>query len=65
VVSIDTLELDLDERRTVIVGPNWSGKTKVRRLPAVIGSAPLRSKTLQLPDGTGPGSRSWWTTWRN
>jgi len=65
VVSIDTLELDLDERRTVIVGPNWSGKTKVRRLPAVIGSAPLRSKTPQLPGGTGPGSRSWWTTWRN
>jgi recombinational DNA repair ATPase RecF len=65
VVSIDTLELDLDERRTVIVGPNWSGKTKVRRLPAVIGSAPLRSKTPHLPGGTGPGFRSWWTTWRN
>lgn len=38
-LSFDTFELELDPQRTVIVGPNGSGKTNVTRLLTLMGSA--------------------------
>jgi len=38
-LSFDTFELELDRQRTVIVGPNGSGKTNVTRLLTLMGSA--------------------------
>ncbi|HUY24746.1 MAG TPA: AAA family ATPase [Candidatus Saccharimonadales bacterium] len=56
-LSFDTFELDLDPQRTVIVGPNGSGKTNVTRLLTLVGSA-LVWANREGPTGSAvvPGS---------
>lgn len=56
-LSFDHFEMDLDPSRTVVVGPNGSGKTNLTRLLALIGSA-LEWVEMEGPRGpvVAPGS---------
>lgn len=59
-LSFDTFKLDLDPQRTVIVGPNGSGKTNLSRLVEVAGSAVAWTATEALNSSAvpvGPGGQ--------